>query len=213
MEDVEMHYLVKIVLIGNSGVGKTNLLSRFATDQFSESTMNTIGVDFSSINVTINDKLAKVQIWDTAGQEKYRAMTNSYYQNTDGALVVYDISDRGSFDDLSSWITEFRTYVGEKVPIMVLGNKSDLDKERAVSLDEANKYAADNELFLLEVSAKTNEDDCVNKAINQFIVELVKQIDLSEAENNSIMTNNRRRSSKLEQINTEILGQKNGRCC
>ena len=207
-----MHYLVKIVLIGNSGVGKTNLLSRFATDQFSENTMNTIGVDFSSINVTINDKLAKVQIWDTAGQEKYRAMTNSYYQNTDGALVVYDITDRQSYDELESWINEFRVYVGSKVPIMVLGNKSDLEEQRAVPLDEANRYAQEKNLFLLEVSAKTNKDDCVKKAINQFILELVKQIDFSEAENKSTFTNDRRRNSKLNKINSEVLSQKR-KCC
>ena len=123
-------YLFKIVLIGDTSVGKTNILSRFATNQFNISSTPTIGVEFSTKNIKIENKIIKAIIWDTAGQERYRAVTSAYYRSiirgAAGALVVYDITKCSTFESIERWLQEVGDYTGKSVKVMLVGNKSDL---------------------------------------------------------------------------------------
>ncbi|KAL1746513.1 ras family-domain-containing protein [Schizophyllum fasciatum] len=146
-------YLFKIVLIGDSGVGKSNLLSRFTRNEFSQDTKSTIGVEFATRSITVEGKILKAQIWDTAGQERYRAITAAYYRGAVGALLVYDISKRGSYENVQRWLKELRDHADSNIVIMLVGNKSDLKHLRAVPTDEARAFAAENGLSFIETSA------------------------------------------------------------
>jgi small GTP-binding protein len=172
-EDID--FLLKFVIIGDSGVGKTNLISRFTSDHFEENTTNTIGVDFSAKDLKIDNKWIKVQFWDTAGQEKYKALASSYYKNALGAFIVYDITRRETFDKVGSWIDELKKYCDQDIDIMLLGNKSDLENKRQVNKEEAKKFSESKGLFFMEISAKKNEDSCVIKAFNLLIERVYKK--------------------------------------
>lgn len=146
-------YQFKIVLIGDSGVGKSNLLMRFTRNEFNLESKSTIGVEFATKNVKVDSKTIKAQIWDTAGQERYRAITNAYYRGAGGALLVYDISKRQTFTNLTHWLRELREHAGDSIMVMVVGNKSDLESKREVSTEEASQYCAENGLSFIETSA------------------------------------------------------------
>ncbi|XWS50818.1 hypothetical protein CRYUN_Cryun12cG0121700 [Craigia yunnanensis] len=154
--DEECDYLFKAVLIGDSAVGKSNLLSRFATDEFRLDSKPTIGVEFAYRNVKIGDKIIKAQIWDTAGQERFRAITSSYYRGAAGALVVYDITRRTTFRNVKKWIDELREFGNLDMVVVLAGNKSDLSESREVSLEEGRNLAETEGLFFMETSALQN---------------------------------------------------------
>nr|KJB28020.1 hypothetical protein B456_005G022300 [Gossypium raimondii] len=145
-ETVE-EYLFKIVIIGDSAVGKSNLLSRFARNEFNAHSKATIGVEFQTQSVEIDGKEVKAQIWDTAGQERFRAVTSAYYRGAFGALLVYDISRRATFDNVARWLDELN------LAKMLVGNKCDLENTREVSLDEGKSLAESEGLFFIETSA------------------------------------------------------------
>ncbi|CAD6189816.1 unnamed protein product [Caenorhabditis auriculariae] len=151
--DEEYDYLFKIVLIGDSGVGKTNILSRFAKNQFSLDSQTTIGVEFSTKTVQIEGKTVKAQIWDTAGQERYKAITSAYYRGAVGALVVYDIAKHGSYESVEKWLKELRNHADQNIFIMLVGNKTDLRHLRSVPTDVARMYAEKNKFAFIETSA------------------------------------------------------------
>ncbi|KAF8434157.1 GTPase [Boletus edulis BED1] len=146
-------YLFKVVLIGDSGVGKSNLLSRFTRNEFKLDSKSTIGVEFATRSINIDGKVIKAQIWDTAGQERYRAITSAYYRGAVGALLVYDISKHATFANVSRWLKELRDHADLNNVIMLVGNKSDLKHLRAVPTEEAKNFASDNELSFIETSA------------------------------------------------------------
>ncbi|KAK2413986.1 Ras-related protein RABA5b [Trifolium repens] len=146
-------YLFKIVLIGDSAVGKSNLLSRFARNEFDSNSKATIGVEFQTQMVEIDGKEIKAQIWDTAGQERFRAVTSAYYRGAFGALVVYDISRRGTFDSIKRWLDELTTQNDSTVARMLVGNKCDLENIREVSIEEGKALAEEEGLFFMETSA------------------------------------------------------------
>ena len=122
------HYdhLFKIVLIGDSGVGKSNLLLRYTQDQFKINSQSTIGVEFATRSIQIEDSYVRAQIWDTAGQERYRAITNAYYRNAVGALLIYDITKRNTFDNINRWYSELREHADHNIVVLLVGNKCDL---------------------------------------------------------------------------------------
>ncbi len=125
--------LFKIVLVGDSGVGKTNLLTRFSKNEFSLESKTTIGVEFATKTITTEQgHVIKAQIWDTAGQDRYRAIASSYYKGAAGALVVYDITKPNSFQNVEKWLKELRDHGAEDMILMLIGNKSDLEKDRQV---------------------------------------------------------------------------------
>ncbi|XP_073525516.1 uncharacterized protein [Phyllobates terribilis] len=151
--DNEYDYLFKIVLIGDSGVGKSNILSRFTRNEFCLDSKSTIGVEFATRTLQVEGKTVKAQIWDTAGQERYRAITSAYYRGAVGALLVYDITKRQTFDNLLRWLRELRDHADSNIVIMMAGNKSDLKHLRAISEDDGKALAEKEGLSFLETSA------------------------------------------------------------
>ncbi|KAI3772837.1 hypothetical protein L6452_04031 [Arctium lappa] len=146
-------YLFKIVVIGDSAVGKSNLLSRFARDEFDLHSKATIGVEFQTQVVDIDGKEVKAQVWDTAGQERFRAVTSAYYRGAVGALIVYDISRRTTFESIKRWLDELNTHCDTTMARMLVGNKSDLENIRDVSVEEGKRLAEEEGLFFIETSA------------------------------------------------------------
>jgi Ras-related protein Rab-11A len=133
---------VSVVLIGDSGVGKSNLLSRFTRNEFNLDSKSTIGVEFATRSIQVDAKTIKAQIWDTAGQERYRAITSAYYRGAVGALLVYDISKHQTYDNVTRWLKELRDHADANIVIMLVGNKSDLRHLRAVPTEEAKQFAS-----------------------------------------------------------------------
>jgi len=158
----EYDYLWKLLLIGDSGVGKSCLLLRFADDTYTESYISTIGVDFKIRTIQDNGKTIKLQIWDTAGQERFRTITSSYYRGAHGIIVVYDITDQVSFNNVKQWLQEIDRYACESVTKLLVGNKCDLASKRAVPYETAKEFADTAALQFLETSAKdaTNVEKC-----------------------------------------------------
>jgi len=148
-------YLFKYIIIGDTGVGKSCLLLQFTDKRFQPVHDLTIGVEFGARMVTIDGKQIKLQIWDTAGQESFRSITRSYYRGAAGALLVYDITRRETFNHLTTWLEDARQHANSNMTIMLIGNKSDLESRRAVSKEEGEQFAREHNLFYLETSAKT----------------------------------------------------------
>ncbi|KAJ3451822.1 ras-related protein rab11 [Anaeramoeba flamelloides] len=146
--------LYKLVLIGDSGVGKTNLLTRFCRNEFNIGSKMTIGVEFASKTMEIENTTLKAQVWDTAGQEKYRAITNTFYRGAKGALLVYSVTERQSFINLKNWLTELRENSPKDITVMLIGNKIDLADNREVLTHEGTNFAEENNLNFIETSAK-----------------------------------------------------------
>ncbi|KQK06841.1 ras-related protein RGP2 [Brachypodium distachyon] len=168
--DHEYSYLFKMVLIGDSGVGKSNILSRFTRNHFSLDSKSTIGVEFATKSLQMEGKTIKAQIWDTAGQERYRAITSAYYRGAVGALLVYDITKRQSFENVNRWLRELRDHADSSIVIMMVGNKSDLTHLRSVSEDQGKALAEKEGLFFLETSAM--EAVNVEEAFQTIIAEV-----------------------------------------
>jgi len=151
-------YLFKYIIVGDTAVGKSCLLLQFTDKRFQPVHDLTIGVEFGSRTIAIDDNQIKLQIWDTAGQEKFRSITRSYYRGAAGALLVYDITRRETFDHLQSWLEDCRRYSNQNIVIMLIGNKSDLVDKREVTKEDGEAFAAANGLTFLETSAKTSEN-------------------------------------------------------
>jgi small GTP-binding protein len=152
-QDHDFDYLFKIILIGDSGVGKSNILSRFTRQEFNLDTKTTIGVEFAQKTISIDGKLIRAQIWDTAGQERYRAITSAYYRGAVGALLVYDISKSTSFENVEKWLKELKDHADSSIVVMLTGNKCDLKHLRAVKSEQAATFAQKHSLAFLETSA------------------------------------------------------------
>jgi len=151
-------YLFKYIIVGDTAVGKSCLLLQFTDKKFQPQHDLTIGVEFGSRTITIDSNQVKLQIWDTAGQEKFRSITRSYYRGAAGALLVYDITRRDSFEHLTSWLEDCLKYSSPNIVIMLIGNKSDLEANRQVTADEGEAFAAKHGLLFLETSAKNADN-------------------------------------------------------
>ncbi|KAH9313224.1 hypothetical protein KI387_028259 [Taxus chinensis] len=151
-------YLFKYIIIGDTGVGKSCLLLQFTDKRFQPVHDLTIGVEFGARMITIDNRPIKLQIWDTAGQESFRSITRSYYRGAAGALLVYDITRRETFNHLASWLEDARQHANANMTIMLIGNKCDLAHRRAVSTEEGEKFAKENGLIFMEASAKTAQN-------------------------------------------------------
>ncbi|CAA0827124.1 Ras-related protein RABA4c [Striga hermonthica] len=149
----KIDYVFKIVLIGDSAVGKSQLLARFSRNEFSLDSKATIGVEFQTRTVAIDQKTIKAQIWDTAGQERYRAVTSAYYRGAVGAMLVYDVTKQQTFDHVARWLDELRGHADKNIVIMLVGNKTDLENLRKVSTEGAKDFAQGENLFFMETSA------------------------------------------------------------
>jgi len=151
-------YLFKYIIIGDTGVGKSCLLLQFTDKRFRHDHDLTIGVEFGSRMVRVEDKDIKLQIWDTAGQESFRSITRSYYRGAAGGLLVYDVSRRETFLHLSSWLQDAKQNATSEMVLILVGNKKDLQTRRVVSYEEGQKFASENGLLFIETSAKTAEN-------------------------------------------------------
>ena len=144
----------KIMVLGESKVGKTSLIKRFTKDQFGGVYLTTVGMDFQDKIIEIEDKKIRLQVWDTAGQERFRNVTKSYFQSSHGLLVVYDITDKESFEKINFWMKNIKENAPENAKLILVGNKCDLANERQVSYEEGEKKASDYNIKFFESSAK-----------------------------------------------------------
>ncbi|KAK8861093.1 hypothetical protein M9Y10_012788 [Tritrichomonas musculus] len=174
MSQENQEFCLKIVLAGDSGVGKTNLLARFTRDFFSEDTKSTIGVEFATKSLVVNNKLVKASIWDTAGQENYKAITRAYFHGALGAIIVFDITQSSTFESVSRWLNDIRSNAEKDVIIMLVGNKSDLTDMRSVSEEEAVGFAKVNQLLYIETSALNSTN--VSEAFQNIVTEIVNKL-------------------------------------
>ncbi|KAL9241258.1 hypothetical protein vseg_015389 [Gypsophila vaccaria] len=168
--DDEYDYLFKLVLIGDSGVGKSNLLSRFTKNEFNLESKSTIGVEFATKSLNFDSKVIKAQIWDTAGQERYRAITSAYYRGAVGALLVYDVTRKVTFENTARWLRELREHTDPSIVVMLIGNKSDLRHLVAVTTEEGKAFAEQEGLFFMETSAleATNVEQAFSEVLAQI---------------------------------------------
>jgi Ras-related protein Rab-1A len=170
MHTSEYDYLFKLLLIGDSGVGKSCLLLRFADDTYTESYISTIGVDFKIRTIELEGKTVKLQIWDTAGQERFRTITSSYYRGAHGIIVVYDVTDNDTFTNVKQWLQEIDRYASEGVNKLLVGNKSDLTSKKVVEYSVAKEFADQLAIPFLETSAKSATN------VEQAFLTMAKQI-------------------------------------
>lgn len=160
MSGEEYDYLFKVVLIGDSGVGKSNLLTRFTRDEFKSDSKSTIGVEFATQTIQVDKKTIKAQIWDTAGQERYRAITSAYYRGAVGALLVYDITKEPTFESVKTmWLEELKSNADDNIIIMLVGNKKDLAHLRQVTTTDGRDFATSNNLSFIETSAQQRDGE------------------------------------------------------
>ncbi|KAL7692188.1 putative small GTP-binding protein [Plasmopara halstedii] len=197
-------HLFKLVLIGDSGVGKSCLLLRFADDAFTESYITTIGVDFRFRTVKIDNKTVKLQIWDTAGQERFRTITSAYYRGADGIIMVYDVTSQESFDHVNDWLSEVNRYASEGTCKLLVGNKSDINDNKAVLYETAKAFADSLSIPFLETSAKNAQN--VEEAFLTMASELI-------AIREMVGESNRPTGSKKLLDNAKSGGNNNGCSC
>ena len=172
---VNFDYLLKYIIIGDAAVGKSNLLLRYAHGQFKPEYQLTIGVEFGAKNIQINNKIFRIQIWDTAGQENFRSITRAYYKNSVCALVVYDISSKDTFDHVTTWIEDCKNQSPKTIFMALVANKCDLNDKRQVTIEEGRELAEKNEMLFFETSAKDGIN--VDEIFSKTAQEIAKKID------------------------------------
>jgi small GTP-binding protein len=208
MEKKDYNYLFKILILGDSFVGKTNMLKRFLNNEFDMNTKETVGVEFGSKNFTMGENdIVKAQIWDTAGQERYRSVTKAYYKGAKGALLVYDITRKSTFENIDNWLIDLRTNADKDILIVLIGNKSDLLDNREVSSEDAQTKAEQYNVAYMETSAKNGDN--ISKAFTELVEQVYKanisllQSDVQIEDNNEDGVN----------LNTEEEKTKKKACC
>ena len=194
----EHNYLFRICLLGDAGVGKTSILSRFCDNTFKENYNNTIGVDFRLITLKQDNIISKLHIWDTAGQERFRSLASNYINNAHGFIFIYDITDLDSFNHVINWVDMALGKNPKTVVNFLVGNKSDNDEERKVSKEEAKNLAKEKNLFFLETSARNNDN--IQKLFYFFLYELIKYYKVNKYQENENLV--------LKQENSEEISVK-----
>jgi len=150
--------VAKLLIIGDSRVGKSSILTRFTENFFSQHTIMTVGIDYKTKKIAVDGCEIKLQIWDTAGQERYRSITQNFYKNTMGVIVVFDLTDEASFENVRNWLRQIKTHAGENVCKILVGNKSDMPEARAVTKDKIDEFTKEISIEYFEASAKNNEN-------------------------------------------------------
>ena len=210
MADIEEYeMMVKIILIGDSGVGKTNIMSKFLKNQFMEESKATIGVEFGSKLFNHEGHKIKAQIWDTAGQEKYKAITGAYYKGSKGALVVYDINQKKSFENIEKWVNDLKVAGDPKITIILIGNKSDLEDKRQVLKDQGEEKARSFGCAFLETSAYSGDN--IEKAFNLMIKEIYEKFSSDSTGEGDLDPGSKGEDLKLDKADDKNIKKKS--CC
>ena len=206
IEEYEM--MVKVILIGDSGVGKTNIMSKFLKNQFMEESKATIGVEFGSKLFNHEGHKIKAQIWDTAGQEKYKAITGAYYKGSKGALVVYDITQKKTFENIEKWVNDLKAAGDPKITIILIGNKNDLDDKRQVSKDQGEEKARSFGCAFLETSAYSGDN--IDIAFNLMVKEIYEKFSNDSTGEDELApgSNGNGKDVKLDKVNDNNIKKK-----
>lgn len=204
ISESKIDYLFKIIIIGESNSGKTTLTKSYINNMYVDNKISTIGVDFGIKLVDLDGKSIKLQLWDTAGQERFRAISHIYYKNSDAVILLYDISDKDTFNRLNYWLDEVSRFMPDAfdVPKLLIGAKCDLEEERKVSVLEGKKFAEDNNLMFLEVSSKTNFN--VELAFKILVQSLLKK-----RRSNSLSDYSRIKENSYNQVLKEQIKEPN----
>ena len=173
MEDDNYEMMFKVVLVGDSFVGKTNIMSKYLKNEFHEDSKATVGVEFGSRQFNIEGHVVKAQIWDTAGQERYKAITSAYYKGAKGAFIVYDITRKESFENVSKWAEQLKSTADKNLTIIIVGNKTDLEDQRQVTSEEGQNKANSLESAFIETSAASGSN--LDKAFEMMINEVYQK--------------------------------------
>ena len=203
--------IFKVVLIGDTSVGKTNILSKYLTNDFDPDSKATVGVEFGTKNFKIEDNIVKVQIWDTAGQERYRSITNAYYKGAKGSLLVYDITNPKTFESIDRWLSDLKVNGDENISVVLLGNKSDLELDRKVSTQQGKEKAEFYKLAFLETSALNGNN--IDKAFSELITDVYKNHhDLFEKQAKVVINDRAINLENADENDEKIEKEKKG-CC
>jgi Ras-related protein Rab-1A len=173
MSSIMYDHLFKCVIVGDSAVGKSSFIMRFADDTFCDTHISTIGVDFRFRTIDVDDKRVNLQIWDTAGQERFRTITSAYYRGADGIICVYDVTNLESFEHVEEWVGEIEKYANDNVRIVLVANKCDMENDRVVTEEMGQKLADKYNMSFIETSAKTATN--VKDAFKTLARDLVEQ--------------------------------------
>ena len=169
-EEASYELLYKVIIIGDTGVGKSNILSRYVKDEFSSNSKSTVGVELGIKFLKIKNTNTKIQIWDTAGQERYKAITSSYFKGSNGCFIVYDITSESSFNNIENWYAEIQKETSKDIPILLVGNKCDLEDERKVPIEKGKEKARNLNCAFFETSAlkKINIEKIFEELVNNI---------------------------------------------
>ena len=210
MEEVdEYDMMIKVILIGDSGVGKTNIMSKFLKNQFLENSKATVGVEFGSKLFIHENHKIKAQIWDTAGQEKYKAITGAYYKGSKGALVIYDITRKDTFSNIDKWVNDLKTTGDPKITIIIIGNKNDLADKRQVTKEEGEEKAKSFGCAFLETSAFSGDN--IDKAFDIMVKEIYEKFSSDTGGDEQLSPGEKVEDIKLDK--EKATDKKKKKCC
>ena len=188
----QKEFLYKRILLGDTSVGKTCFLMRYTDNTFQEIHMSTIGLDYKLKNVQLEDgKIVKIQIWDTAGQDRFRSITKNYYKGAHGIILIYDVTDKKTYENVKAWIEQIREEVSDNVTIILVGNKIDDLEGRKVKKEEGEKAAKEFGLSFFECSAKTGEN--IDLIFNELVKRTVEQFSKSDREGGSKLNSKKKK--------------------
>ena len=194
---------IRLMLIGDSNVGKTSIIKRYCNNQFSPSYISTVGIDFETKYLRLNGKTINLQIWDTAGQERYKVLAKNYFKNSDGFIIVYDITDKKSFNNVVNWITQIKDSASENVKCVLLGNKCDLEELRQVDINQGKDLANNYNFKFYETSAQKGSN------IQKVFTDLVKGF----LNDDNFINDSERSSVSTEQRNLRRARNQQKKCC
>ena len=192
---------IKVMLLGDSNVGKTSIIKRFCKNEFTTSFIATIGVDFETKYIKINKKIINMQIWDTAGQERYKVLAKNYYNQSDGFIIVYDITDIKTFNSVANWIEQIKEIANDNVKSILIGNKSDLENSRVISTEEGRELAKKYNIEFYETSAQKGNN--IDKVFDSLAKKILQDPNFQRTESEA--------SSQLSRRKLNVKDKK--KCC